>query len=441
VESGLVIGGALLALGLLLSWRVPALPLALGLICVAVRPEVLLGGDLPQLDWGLARDLLVVGLAANAIRYGLRRQANWPIAALFAVLVLSAALGNLHAKLTPLLMIEGFAVLALPWAFTNVVLAPGSRRGYAALIAVLPLLSALFGILAGFAQPTPSWGFEGSFDAVYRFAGATGKPEAFGLLAFAGFAVALQEATRPGRPYAGPLAVINLVLIILSGTRMTVVAAVVLLAVHASLSPALRDLFVKRRWFTGGAAAALVATLALYGPALYLRLFQADNGEVHWSARDDLWGFYLEEFMLSPLFGRGLGVGYVAGADWLPNLSRTTPHNEYLHLLVSGGIVGFVLCMAAIGLWYRQLWQNVSDNDRVFLLALAPALGLQAFTADVLVYWSMLGLFAYLGVLLTRGQVTVPMPRPPLERLEQPAAPPPEARPLPRRAALFRPGP
>ena len=155
------------------------------------------------------------------------------------------------------------------------------------------------------------------------------------------------------------------------------------------------------------------------------------------SGRDDLWDFYLEEFMLSPLFGRGLGVAYVAGADWLVDWPRNTPHNEYLHLLVAGGAVGFRLCMAAIALWYRQLLTTAPENDRPFLLALAPALALQAFTADVLIYWSSLGLFAYLGVLLTRARAGVSMPH----LGPAPLEPPPPAAPLEApRAALFRPG-
>jgi O-antigen ligase len=438
VALGILIGGSALLLGLWLSWRMPALPLALGLLCVAVRPELLLGGTIAQLDWGVARSLLVVGLAANAARYGVRRQANWPIAALLAVVVLSSALGDLHPKLTPLLMLEGFAVLALPWAFTNVVLAPGSRRGYAALIAALPLLSALFGVLLGLAEPTPSWGFEGTFEGVYRFGGALYNPEAFALLAFAGFAVALHEATRPGRPYAGWLALINLVLVILSGTRMTILAATVLLVVYGSLSEALREALRRRRWFTGSAAAALVVTVVIYWPSLQQRLFAPHGDGINLSARDDVWGFYLEEFLLSPLFGRGLGVAYVAGADWLTDLTRNTPHNEYLHLLVAGGAVGCLLCAAAIALWYRLLLRTVSDNDRQFLLALAPALGLQAFTADVLIYWSSLGLFVYLGMLLTRARAVAPLAQPYPGPDERPApAAPPEV----RRAALFRPEP
>ena len=435
---GILIGGSALLLGLWLSWRMPALPLALGLLCVAVRPEVLLGGTIEQLDWGVARSLLVVGLAANAVRYGVRRQANWPLAALLAVLVLSSAFGELHAKLTPLLMLEGFAVLALPFAFTSVVLAPGSRRGYGALIAVLPLLSALFGVLLGLAEPTPSWGFGGSFDGSYRLGGALGNAEAFALLALAGFAVALHEATRPGRPYGGWLAVINLALVVLSGTRMTILAAAVLLAAYGSLSPALRELLRRRRWFVGCAAAALVATVAIYWPSLQLRLFASDGTSLNMSGRDDLAGFYLEEFLLSPWFGRGLGVAYVAGADWLAGWTRNTPHNEYLHLLVAGGAVGGLLCAAAIVLWYRLLLRTVSENDRPFLLALAPALALQALTADVLIYWSSLGLFVYLGVLLTRAGAGAPLPQAESDPVAWPAsAAPPEV----RRAVLFRPEP
>ena len=435
---GILIGGGALLLGLALSWRMPALPMALGLICVAVRPELLLGGSIGQQDWGVARSLLVLGLAANALRYGVRRQANWPLAALLLVLVLSPAFGDPHPKLTPLLMLAGFAVLALPWTFTSVVLPPGSRRGYAALLAALPVLSAIFGVLVGLTEPTPSWGFAGSFDGVYRFGGAVGNAEAFALLAFAGLAVALHEMTRPGRPYAGWLALINLILVILSGTRMTILAAAVLLVAYGSLSHALRELLQRHRWFAGSAAAALVATVVIYWPSLQQRLFASDGESVNMSGRDDLWDFYLEEFLLSPLFGRGLGVAYVAGTDWLAEWSRNTPHNEYLHLLVAGGAVGFLLCIAGIALWYRQLLTTVAENDRPFLLALAPALGLQAFTADVLIYWSSLGLFAYLGVMLTRARAGASMPQFSPAPVEPPA---PAAPPETRRAALFRPEP
>ena len=110
-----------------LSSRLPPLLMVLGLLTVAVRPELVLGGTIGQADWGIPRTLLVLALIANALCYGLRRGINWPIAALILVLVQSLVLGHVHPKLTPVLMLEGLAVLALPFAFTSVAWVPGSR--------------------------------------------------------------------------------------------------------------------------------------------------------------------------------------------------------------------------------------------------------------------------------------------------------------------------
>jgi hypothetical protein len=82
-----------------------------------------------------------------------------------------------------------------------------------------------------------------------------------------------------------------------------------------------------------------------------------------------------------------------------------------LHLLVSVGVIGFGLCAAAIALWYRRLLQTASDNDRPFLIALLPALGVFAITEDVLVFSTGLATFAYLGVLLTRRSPRAAFPR------------------------------
>ncbi len=411
VTLGILIGGVLLGLTLWFSWRQPALLMILGLLTVGVRPELLLGGAIGQVDWGIPRTLLVLALIVNALRYGVRRQINWPVAALVLVLVQGLLLGHLNPKLTPLLMLEGLAVLALPFAFTSVAPVPGSRRRLALVIALLPLLSAVVGALMQLGDPVPHWGFQSTEDEPWRLAGAAGHPEPFAILAFCGLAVALHETSRPGRPYAVALAVVNLMLVILSGTRMAIFATGVLLLTYGALSADLRGLLLRRRWLTGLAAVAVAAVAALYWPFLYQRLFEGDTGHVELSSRGNIWRFYLQEFRLSPLFGRGLGAGYIAGAEDLSYLRRTTPHNEYLHFLVEGGVVGFGLCLAAIGLWYRQLLQVVEANDRLFLLALAPALALYAFTVDLLIYWAGLALFAYLGILPTRVGVWALLPQ------------------------------
>ena len=104
---------------------------------------------------------------------------------------------------------------------------------------------------------------------------------------------------------------------------------------------------------------------------------QGEAGTVAMSGREQLWPFYYHEFTLSPVVGRGIGAGFIAAADWLPGL--TAPHDEYLHYLVIGGVVGFVLIVGGIGLWYRHLLQIASLNDRPCLLALIPAVAVYVY--------------------------------------------------------------
>jgi O-antigen ligase len=403
-------GGILRRSGAWLSCRLPTLLLILGLLTVAVRPELLLGDAIGQADWGLPRTLLVLALTVSALRYGLRPGINWPIAALLLVLALNLLFGRLQPQLTPVLMLEGLAVLALPFAFTSVVLEPLSQRSLGLVIALLPLLSAVVGALMQLGEPVPHWGFQESSEEPWRLAGAVGRPEPFAILAFCGFAVALHGTAGSGRRFAAALAVVNLLLVILSGTRMAILAAVVLLLAYGILSRDLRRLPLRRGWPTVAAVVVVAAVAALYWPFLHQRLFEGGSTHLEMSSRDEIWPFYLQEFRQSPWFGRGLGAGYVAGVRALADLWRTTPHNEYLHFLVEGGLVGFGLWLAAIGLWYRQLLRAVAARDRIFLLALIPALALYALTVDLLIYWAGLALFAYLGTLPAGAGAAVRLP-------------------------------
>jgi O-antigen ligase len=392
------------------SWRLPTWLMVLGLLTVAVRPELLLGRTIGQADWGIPRTVLVLALIVNALTYGVRREINGPIAALVLVLALNVLFGQLHPQLTSILMLQGLAVLALPFAFTSGAAGPGARPTFWLVIALLPSLSAVVGALTQLGDPVPHWGFEESSEDPWRLAGAAGHAEPFAILAFSGFAVALHGTVRSSRRYAAALAVVNLLLVILSGTRMAIFAACVLLLAYGGLSPDLRRLPLQRGWLTIAAVVLVGAVATLYWPFLHQRLFEPGTEHLEMSSRGEVWPFYLQEFRLSPWFGRGLGAGYVAGVEALPDLSRTTPHNEYLHFLVEGGAIGFGLCLIAIGLWYRQLLRAVAARDRVFLLALIPALAVYAFTVDLLIYWAGLALFAYLGVLAAHHRASTLLP-------------------------------
>ena len=212
-------GGALLVLILWLSWRKPTWLLMLALASLAIRPQVLWGGPQVGWHWGLHQTLIVFALAMNALRYGVRTTINWPILALVVIFALNLLLGVLHPDVNVALMAESLALFALPFAIPQVVLAPGSRRALALVIALAPLLSVALGGLLQLAGVHAVFSYDQWTENWYRLAGAIGDPATFAALAFAGFAVALHEWTRPGRRYAIYLAIVNLALVILSGTR------------------------------------------------------------------------------------------------------------------------------------------------------------------------------------------------------------------------------
>jgi teichuronic acid biosynthesis protein TuaE len=367
----------------------------IALASLALRPQLLWGGPPLGWEWGLHQTLIVLALVMNALRYGVQRTIPWPILALLATFALSFAFGSLHPKLTFALMLESLAILALPFAFTQVVLEPGSRRACALVLMLTPLLSVALGSLLQLAD------LRTVFTHWYRLEGATGNAGVFATLAFAGFAVALHERTRPGRRYAIYLAVLNLALVILSGARMAMLASALFAGAHLLLSEALRRQLREERWLALASLGLVAAILIAYWPTLLGRTFAGNSETLNLSGRGALWSFYWREFLFSPIFGRGLGAGFIAAADWMPSSMLPLPHDEYLHLLVIGGVVGFALIAGGIVLWYRQLLAAASPNDREFLLALLPALLVYALTDNILIYSSALALYAYLGVVLT----------------------------------------
>jgi len=402
----LIIWGTLLLVVLWLAWLKPTFVLLVALAALAVRPELFWGGPKVHYAWSVSHSLVLFGLLMNALRYGIRVRGGWPIPALIAAFLLALLLGELHPQLSLPLMLMSLAIIALPFAPTQVVLAPGSRRAYAMVIVLAPLLSCVIGALMEPAQLDHLLALSPWQAHRFRLQGATGNAAVFATLAFAGFVVAVHEATRPGRPFAELLAAVNLALVILSGTRMAMFASVVFAVAYATLSVELRAILRERRVRAALGALVVLFTFVVYWPTLQARMFSGDEFQL--SARDELWSFYFQEFLFSPLFGRGFGAGFIASEIWL-NTVLSTPHNEYLHLLVVGGVVGFALCALAIGLWYRALLHMSGPNDRAFLAAVGPAVAVYAVTDNLLVYATALSLFAYLGVVLTRP-ATAPIP-------------------------------
>jgi O-antigen ligase len=357
------------------------------LAALAIRPQLLWGDRNVGYDWGLHQSLLVLALTVNALHFGIRRSINWPILALLAVFGLNLLFGHLHDDLTTGLMLAGLSLLALPFAVTHVILAPDARGVCTLVAALAPLLSVAVGALVQAA------GIHTMFADVHdRLEGATGNAGVFGALAFAGFAVALHESVvRPsGRFWMGALASVNLVLVILSGTRTSMLASAVLLLAYVLASEPFRERWRRSRAMVFFGIGLVGAALTIYAPALYSRVFDS-------LGRSGIWQRFYEEFWRSPIFGRGIGSAFITRKPL--ELLYAAPHNEYLHLLAVGGALGFVLCMAGIALWFSDIVRTAAPDDRKFLLSVAGALAVYALADNILVYPTVLGLFVYLGVI------------------------------------------
>lgn len=394
-----------------LAWRRPGVLLALALASLAVRPQLFYGGPDIDFGWSWHHTLVVIALVANAVHFGVRTAISWPVVALFVAGLLTLAFGTLHPDLTYRQFGTTLAVLILPWCFTQVVLEPGSRRLLALAISTAPLVSVVIGPFVELV------GMRSGPAHSFRLEGALGNPEPFAILAFAGFTVALHESTRPGRPLAAGLAVLNLVFVILSGTRMAIFASGLMLILYLVLSADLRGLIWRNRLAGVLALVCVSSAFALYWPTLEFRMFGHEATGFAWtrdpagllnlSQRGNIWQVYVLEWQKSPWFGRGPGSGFIAAGKQMP-IGQVRPHNEYVHLLSSFGVIGLALIAAAIVAWYRQMLRTVSANDRVYLIAVVPPLATLAITEDVLVFATALALYAYSGVMLTRGTAASP---------------------------------
>lgn len=400
----LSLGALVIPLAALLAWWQPTPALMLALASLALRPQILWAGTEVGYEWELNRTLLVLALGANGIRHGFRSTTNWPILALLIIVCCNSIAGQLHSAVDPGLMIMSLAIFALPWVFTQVVFEPGSRQKHALILMLVPLLSvALEGVLSLFGvRPLVAVELKGTL----RLQGAAGIPADLALLAFGGFALALHESTRTTRRSFTWFAYANFMLVVLSGGRMAIAASALFFLTYLVIFPPMRERLRQNLAGAGLGLGIVAAGFSLYLPYLELRMLDAADGALLMSGRDEMWSFYWHEFLLSPLFGRGLGAGFVAFAEHT-DFGLPTPHNEYLHALVIGGVTGFVLFFGSISLWFRALVRTVRWDDRAFIFAVLPALALYAITENLLLLPSALPVFAYFGILLTERSRTL----------------------------------
>jgi hypothetical protein len=146
---------------------------------------------------------------------------------------------------------------------------------------------------------------------------------------------------------------LNLVILIGTATRGPIVVGVAL--VFAFVAHALLlNRTVSRRVRSGAVliSGVLVAALFAAAPELIRRsMGNSYEGTFNTSGRDQAWEFFYGLATQNPLTGKGLGFATVAVELYLPpHVQRqfVAPHNEYIHLVLDGGLFFCVALLAAM---------------------------------------------------------------------------------------------
>jgi O-antigen ligase len=398
-----------------LGRRWPTLLLSIVLASFAIGPQWLLGRELP---YGLLvfaipaqQVLLLAALACNAVRFGVRPGVvGWPLLAVLLLLLQSATAADLDPRLTVTRMMIAALGLAVPWSLPELAVEPGTRARYALLIALLPSLCAAVGFVLQAADLYVA--LTGSATRLFRLHGASNAGWLV-CLAFVGFAIALHEGIRGGRLGFSALAAVNVAIAVMTGGRMGLGAAVVFAVAYCLLDGRIRQRLARvPRPILG---LGLTAAVLLFG-WLLVHTYHKPEAMLTISGRDTLWERYAREFWGSPMFGRGVGAAGLVD-DYFD-----LPHNDYLRLLVEGGVVGFLAYAGAVALWGQRMLARIDPGERAFAQAIFLALAIYALTDNLLTMPPTLMAFFYLGLML--GE---PYGRPPAGGGREPASGAPPA--------------
>lgn len=102
------------------------------------------------------------------------------------------------------------------------------------------------------------------------------------------------------------------------------------------------------------------------------------------SGRFEAWAVAFQEAKASILFGRGLGAGPIVGQTPGSPQGFTAQHNEYLRMLLEGGILGGLIVLAAIASALVASVRRAPAVLRADLWAGAAALAVFSFTENTL---------------------------------------------------------
>jgi O-antigen ligase len=334
-----------------------------------------------------------------AIRYGFRPDILCPAWAFLAMF----ALGTVHASMpgiaTPDTLRSAIGSIA-PFAFcfcrpprdwANAIVKAAKWAPAVAVACGIPL--AIAGIRPLF---TDSGGWR---------LGGLGHPAFLAGVCLPAIYACLIELFRTGRKADLRLLAANLAILVLTGARApfayaAAVTSIAFLTIRSTIFPRrIRLIFLMTGIALLFAAAAIAGEVRLFNVGL--------NETTNLSGRDLLWPSFQDAAARSPWFGSGIGA---ANAVIPPDgrvarlLHTWSAHNEYLRILVEGGLTGLAMLFALFAAWVCVHSHGLRPSSRRIVRLAFMALAMHAVTDNVLISTPASVLFTFAAAVFTRDR-------------------------------------
>ena len=403
----------------LLGYRHPVVCSALWLCVVGLTPEMWTGHAEGALFgsgqvWALtiaAEKAAGFGLVALLIlRFGLAYDVFNPALG-FAAIGIAGYAHGLEPRLESAESVRSVVGSASLYAFSFARL-PRSWAGAIILVCrVLPIGLVVTGAAMDVAGFRPLFTAE---EGSLRLA-ATGHPAYLGGMAQTAIYACLLELFRTGRLLNLPLLAVNAAILVLTGARAPLAIGTIVCLAALLLTPAPAFAAQKRiaLVLAGGLAVSGLAALALTGALGELRLFDrlaSDPGGL--SNRDLMWPLFLDSWARSPFWGWGMGAAKTVldpDSALAHFVGTTAAHNEYLRMLVEGGVFGVALLIGLFAAWVWSHTRRLARPDATMMRLVFLGFAAHCYTDNMLIATSSSVFFAWVSAVFAR----TPDPEPP----------------------------
>ncbi len=358
-------------------------------LSLAISPVSLFGSDVRIFGFGLTtihNVLVVLSVIPYVLQYGLKENKGNPVVVAFGILaVTSFTLATQHPSLSSMQILKSLSAYMLGPLLFEIKITDTFRRLLRWTLPTLALVSITVGLLLTVLGIRAYYRID--YTGVFRIQGAT-IPAHLAMLALVGMMAGTYYAYHDKRQLA--LFFINFGIIMWSGTRGSIAAAVIVATTYvvADSIHKRNTANVKSRKLIS--IALLVLIFVSYLPNLITRSTysnyydtvlveniskeatndaenteDADGFMFNSSGRLTAWLFFTEVAFENLSFGRGIGTGTVAAQGKLHPAFSRAPHNEYIRLLVDGGLVGVVLITLAYALVFWKIQKNLKAHLKI----------------------------------------------------------------------------